>query len=163
MHMITFTHLREDIPLRVRWLNNIKATRFAVENAKHKTTLKEQTKWFDDYENNKEKKFFTICDDKKPIGFMGLSKINKKKKVANIFILIGDDKYRGKGFGKLAMDYLINFGFKNLKLNKLELEVDLNNLPALSLYQKLGFRKEKRNNKEAKLSLSRNTLDSVCV
>jgi len=154
--MISFRlHLREDIPLRVKWLNNVRANRFAIENAKHKTTQREQTKWFNDYENSKEKKFFTILNNKIPIGFMGLSKINKRKKVANIFILIGEDDYRGKGFGKLAMNYLINFGFKELKLNRLELEVNLDNLPALNLYKKIGFREEKRSDTEAKFFLDK--------
>jgi RimJ/RimL family protein N-acetyltransferase len=75
--------------------------------------------------------------------------------VANIFILIGEDDYRGKGFGKLAMNYLINFGFKELKLNRLELEVNLDNLPALNLYKKIGFREEKRSDTEAKFFLDK--------
>jgi hypothetical protein len=35
-----------------------------------KTTLKKQQQWFDNYEKSKNKKFFTICDRLKPIGFM---------------------------------------------------------------------------------------------
>jgi hypothetical protein len=59
--MITFKlHNREDISLRIKWLNNIKATQFAVDDPTHITTTEEQTKWFDSYEQEftNNRKFF---------------------------------------------------------------------------------------------------------
>ena len=98
--MITFrSHTRDDIPFRVIWLNNKKATQYALDNPDHKTTIKKQSQWFDDYEREsrlKRKKFLTILYNNEPVGFMGLSNIDSKKKTAKIFILIGEDKHRGK-------------------------------------------------------------------
>ena len=113
--MITFLpHERKDIPLRVRWLNNRNANVFAVDDPNHVTNIAEQEKWFDDYENKfalGQKKFFTIGDEEKPIGLMGLSNIDHDKKNANIFIMIGEDEYRGRGIGKQSLHFLIKYSF----------------------------------------------------
>lgn len=136
------SHKKIDIPLRVKWLNNKKANMFIGDKLGKKTNFKEQTKWFSDYQKNKNKIFFTIMDDKKPIGFMGFSNINKINKSADIFIMIGEDNYRGKGIGESAMRYLLDYGFGKLKLHKITLGVIENNKSALGLYKKLGFRIE---------------------
>jgi len=132
-------HLQKDISYRVKWLNNPKVNKFAGDRIYKKTTLKKQKKWFSDYKKNKFKKFFTICCNSKPIGFMGLSNISKLNKNADLFIAIGENEYRGKGIGKIAMKWIINYGFKKLKLHKINLIVIKDNIPAVKLYQYLGF------------------------
>lgn len=70
---------------------------------------------------------------------MGLSHIDKMNGNADVFIAIGDDNYRGKGFGTKAMQYLIKYGFTTLKLHKINSGVFSENAPAINLYKKLGF------------------------
>jgi len=135
-------HKKIDIPFRVKWLNNSNANKFVGDNIGETTTLKKQKEWFDNYQKNKNKKFFTITDNGKPIGFMGLSNINKVNKNGDLFIMIGDDDYRGKGVGKIVMNWLIDYGFKKLKLYKINLGVIADNVPAVKLYKKLGFKIE---------------------
>ncbi len=155
--MITFrSHTRDDIPFRVIWLNNKKAAQYALDNSDHKTTVKEQNQWFDNYEQElrlKRKKFFTILYDNRPIGFMGLSNIDPKKKIAKIFILIGDDGHRGKGVGKFSIEHLIGIAFKKMGLERLILEVNKLNYPAIKLYENLGFQKIGENETEVKMIL----------
>ena len=87
--MITIRkHTRDDIPYRVKRLNNSQVTKFLGDDHAKGTTFKKQKEWFDAYEKNKEKQFFTICDNKKPIGFMGLSNIDKKNQNADLFLAI---------------------------------------------------------------------------
>lgn len=155
--MLSFrSHSRNDIPSRVKWLNNFKAVEFALDNPNKKTDLAEQTKWFDGYEKNPKKIFFTILYDQIPIGFMGLSDIDLSNKSANLFILIGEDDFRGKGLGKKSMEYLINFSFSELKLKQLDLEVSIKNTAAINLYTKLGFFEKSRNEKEIVFRLEMN-------
>jgi UDP-4-amino-4,6-dideoxy-N-acetyl-beta-L-altrosamine N-acetyltransferase len=135
-------HKRIDIPFRVKWLNNPRANKFTGENISETTTLIKQKEWFDNYQKNKNKKFFTISDNDKPIGFMGFSNINLVNKNCDLFIMIGEDDYRGRGVGKIAMDWLIDYGFKKLKLHKINLGVIADNIPAVKLYKKLGFKIE---------------------
>ncbi|MDA3802745.1 MAG: GNAT family protein [Patescibacteria group bacterium] len=135
-------HKRSDIPFRVKCLNNPKINKFIGDNIGKNTTLKKQKEWFDNYLKNKNKKFFTITDDGKPVGFMGLSNISKVNKNCDLFIIIGEDDYRGRGVGKIAMDWLIDYGFNTLKLHKINLGVFVDNIPAVKLYKKLGFKIE---------------------
>ncbi|MEI6553307.1 MAG: GNAT family protein [bacterium] len=152
--MIKFTpHTRADIPLRIKWLNDRNTTLHAISNPENDTTEELQNKWFDDYEEklaHGEKKFFTIFSDETPIGFMGLSNINTETKDAKIFILIGEDEYRGKGIGNQSVSFLINYAFNDLHLNALNLDVNKLNIPAINLYKNLGFKEtgEDGENKE---------------
>lgn len=132
-------HLQKDIPYRVKWSNNPKVNKFMGEILGEKTTLKKEKEWFINYQKVKNKKFFTICDNSKPIGFMGLSNISKHNKNADLFIAIGEDNYRGKGIGKIAMKWIIDYGFKKLKLHKINLGVIKDNVSAVKLYKSLGF------------------------
>ncbi len=156
--MITFRpHSRNDIPLRVRWLNNPEAIRYAIDDVEHVTTAEEQVLWFDNYEKkhlSDEKIFFTILDEENPVGFMGISNIDQVKKTAEVFILIGEDAHRGRGVGREAMTYLIAFAFETLGLKSLHLEVNNLNLRAINLYKKLGFSEIKKNEKEMEMVLS---------
>lgn len=137
--MITFRpHAREDLPLRIKWLNNQSAMKYASDSTED-TDAQKENNWFDDYENNPAKKFFTICADDLPIGFMGVRKIDEKEKIGNVFILIGEDDYRGKGIGLISMNWLIDYAFNVLHLEKLDLEVDKRNLHAIELYKTLNF------------------------
>ena len=140
--MIQFkNHKRKDIPYRIKWLNNSKADVFASDKD-NKTTRAKQIKWFDDYEKNRNKKFFTICDESKPIGFMGFLKMDKINKKAEIFIMIGDGNYRGRGWGKESLKYLIDYGFEKLKLKKVYLGVYESNKSAIFRYESVGLKVE---------------------
>lgn len=138
--MITFRpHTRADIPFRVQWLNNTKATAFAIDDPEHVTTAAEQAAWFTSYEAGTDKRFFTILDDGMPIGFAGFSGIDRDKKQASIFIMIGEDESRGRGIGGITLDFLIAQARTELKLTVLTLEVDKRNQAALKLYESRGF------------------------
>jgi diamine N-acetyltransferase len=140
--VISFSeHKREDIPLRVRWLNNKKANVFALDDPQHITTFAEQTDWFEGYIQSNTKKFSTIVFDEEKVGFMGLSNIDTQKGSAEVFIYIGEDKYRGVGIGKKAMEYLIDYA-KSIGLRKLVLRVDQRNKRAIGLYESCGFREQ---------------------
>lgn len=157
--MITFrSHVREDIPLRVEWLNNYQAVLSAIDEPNLVTTKESQDNWFNLYEDKSEegmKIFFTILSDEKNIGFMGLSCINRKIGNAIVFILIGKDGYRGRGIGKESMDYLIGYAFNEIGLKSLYLEVDKSNLRAIKLYDNLGFKRLGEDDKFLIMTLSR--------
>lgn len=132
-------HLPKDIPYRVKWLSNPKVNKFIGDELGQKTNLIKEKEWFANYQKSKSKKFFTICENSKPIGFVGLSNISKPNKRADLFIAIGEDDYRGKGIGKIATKWIIGYGFNKLKLHKINLGVIEDNIPAVSLYKSLKF------------------------
>lgn len=157
--MITFqAYTRDDIQLRVKWLNTHQAVLYAIDQPDHVTTEEAQEEWFVDYEEKLEKetkKFFTICSNETKIGFMGLSNINKKIGNASVFILIGEDEYMGKGIGRQSMDYLINYAFIDMSLKTLYLQVEKTNFVAIHLYEKIGFQKLDEDGKFITMTLSR--------
>lgn len=139
---------KKDIPLRVKWLNNSSVNRLVGDEPGKSTTLTKQQEWYDAYQKDKAKRFFIICEEKIPIGMMGLSNISTQNKNADLFIAIGDDEYRGKGYGKKAMNWLIDFAFRELSLNKINLGVFEENEAAVNLYTRLGFEIEGRMKEE---------------
>ncbi len=76
------------------------------------------------------------------IGIAGYDDIIKDNMVATLFIGIGDENYLGKGYGKEAMLELLNYGFNALNLYRIQLNVISFNIPAITLYEKVGFQKE---------------------
>lgn len=157
--MITFKpHTREDVPLRVRCLNDYLTVLYVSDKSNIVTIEELQNKWFDSYEEkfkNGIKKFFTIFSNEESIGFMGLSNMNRKIGSASIFILLCDDEYRRKGIGGESMNYLIEYAFTDLGLRSLYLEVDRANVVAVHLYDKLGFQRIGEDGRFILMSLAR--------
>ncbi len=156
-------HTIKDVPLRVKWLNNPLVSAYIGEEPMKRTTLKAQLKWFEDYRKNKQKIFFTICSDKVSIGFMGLSNINRKNKNADIFIAIGENAFRGKGYGEQALEWLLQYAFTKLDLHKVNLGVIKENRAAIALYKKLGFKVEGRMREEVWLRGAWHTMFSMAL
>ena len=80
-----------------------------------------------------------LLHDETLVGFTRFKSINHRNRVAEISIVIGDP---GKGFGREALALLIEYGFLELNLNRIELTVFTFNTAAIHLYMKLGFQQE---------------------
>ena len=63
-----------------------------------------------------------------------------KKKSAQFGLLIGDKNYWGKGIGKEVTKIVTNWAFKELGLKKVGLGVIANNIAAINVYKKAGFK-----------------------
>jgi RimJ/RimL family protein N-acetyltransferase len=70
---------------------------------------------------DERRKDFTIClrDGDQTIGFMGIVDIDWRHAKAGSYIVIGNKKYWGKGYGKEAQRLLIEYGFRELRLNRM--------------------------------------------
>lgn len=83
-------------------------------------------------------------EDNRFIGFAALYRIEWNNRSARLAIGIGDDKDRGKGYGSDALALIIRYGFHELNLNRIALEVIEYNEAARRAYLKAGFREEGR-------------------
>ncbi len=81
---------------------------------------------------------FSISE-KDLIGYIILWKSDNYGQIIDIVI---EGKYRKKGYGQKLLSYGINY-LKELNVNVVSLEVNVNNKAALSLYEKAGFIKER--------------------
>ncbi|WP_027631550.1 GNAT family N-acetyltransferase [Clostridium hydrogeniformans] len=96
-------------------------------------------------ENSKpfsNRKLFILCrkEDLKPIGEMNYSEWDIRNQKCEIGIKICENLYQGKGYGVDALYHFIDFLFRYLNLNKVELTTMEDNKRAHNLYEKLGFK-----------------------
>ena len=70
-----------------------------------------------------------------------------KNRMAKLAIMIGKP-YRGRGYGKEAMELLCDFCFREMNLHKLRVSVFAFNEAAVRCYLSCGFREEGRLEKE---------------
>ena len=81
-----------------------------------------------------------LKEDEKHIGNIELSEIDFIHRKARFSIILWAEQKKGYGFQ--ASRALIDFAFRKLNLNRIDLGVNEDNTPAINLYKKLGFQHE---------------------
>ncbi len=84
---------------------------------------------------------FLIClaDDDRPIGEVMLADIDRRNGSAQLGIFIGEAAEWGKGYGTDAVNALVDFGFAEMRLERIWLNVWTENPRAQRAYEKAGF------------------------
>jgi RimJ/RimL family protein N-acetyltransferase len=84
---------------------------------------------------------FVICrlTDDEPIGTAGLHGLDLVNGVAEFGISIGEKKEWNKGYGTDALRAICDFGFGELRLHRIELQVYAGNARGRRSYEKAGF------------------------
>jgi len=98
----------------------------------------------------KEDIFFELWhkDDSKPIGFLGFNRIRWFNRSAMIFLLIGESKYWGQGIASEGVKLLIKYGFNELNLHKISVEIIAPDKVSARVLEKNNFKLEIRLEKE---------------
>ena len=79
-----------------------------------------------------------------PIGVISLMNISDTHDSADLSIILGHPGDRDQGYGADAISVLLDYAFEELGLYRVGLSVFEFNQPAVSAYEKLGFRTEGR-------------------
>ncbi len=84
---------------------------------------------------------YAICplDEERSIGTVFIHDVDKVNGSGIVGIFLGDRRYLGKGYGTDALNALVDFGFGELRLERIELEVFDYNTRAIRSYEKAGF------------------------
>lgn len=130
----------KDIPYKVKWINDEKNNRYLHYDLPLKED--ETLAWFRKVKDRTDRMDFTITYNDEPVGLIGLLNIDKKNKKAEYYICVGEETYKGKGVAYIASKLLIDYASNKLKLSKLYLYTEVENIPAQKLFEKIGFRKE---------------------
>lgn len=80
----------------------------------------------------------SLIHKNKTIGLVAVYANNKKERTAYISSVCMLKEFRGKGYSRLLLENAIVY-VKLKELNYIHLEVGLENVPAISLYESLGF------------------------
>jgi len=84
---------------------------------------------------------FLICldADDRPVGEVMLADIDRRNGSAELGIFIGESGEWGKGYGTDAVNAIVDFGFAELRLERIWLNVWTENARAKRAYEKAGF------------------------
>lgn len=107
--------------------------------------VKEEHKHKNGYSSyNRSFKLFllTLKESGQIIGRCGLHNWNLEHNRAEIGYVMEDDDFKQKGLMSEAVQAIIDFGFNELKLNRIESLVGMGNIPSLRLMEKNNFKKE---------------------
>ena len=85
----------------------------------------------------------TIKDDEL-IGFVAIHSIEWNNRTGRLSIGIGDAINRNKGYGTDALQLILRYGFHELNLNRIGLDVIEYNHKGIRAYEKVGFQLEGR-------------------
>ncbi|HSL20172.1 MAG TPA: GNAT family protein [Vicinamibacterales bacterium] len=84
-------------------------------------------------------RLFTADDDETPIGVVALSNINRHFGTANIWIVLGDKSYAGRGYASRATSRMLTIGFSELGLQAINTWIVEHN-PSVRVAKRVGFR-----------------------
>jgi RimJ/RimL family protein N-acetyltransferase len=100
--------------------------------------------WLNDVGRDSARVLFAIRKLVEPqiIGFALLSAIHPIHRSAELGIRIGQEQDRGNGYGKEATMLMLDYAWKSLNLNRVQLEVFANNERAIRTYRSVGFEHE---------------------
>jgi diamine N-acetyltransferase len=132
---------RDDLPRYVEWFSDPAVS----ENLSRQMpmSLAHEEQWFE--ENLKRPLAIDVprgAAKWEHIGGAGFNFIDKRNRLAECGIFIGNRKYWDKGYGRDAMETLLRYGFDTLNLNRVQLCVMAFNQRAIHVYEKIGFVRE---------------------
>lgn len=131
-----------DIDTIMVWRNNLEV-KSGIMSHPFPVTKEMEVEWYNKVISSKESNivYFKIVLNKGNIciGYVLLNNVNYINSNAYLGIVIGDEINRGKGYAKETMELLLDYAFNYLNLNKILLEVNEENTPAVKLYKRLGF------------------------
>jgi RimJ/RimL family protein N-acetyltransferase len=132
---------RSDIPTFVRWFNDADVLRNLAMRAPMSEAAEER--WFDEMlpREGISVMHLVIClnADDRAIGTVGLDTIDQANGTAEFGIAIGEKDEWGKGYGTDATRAICDFGFGELRLERIGLHVYADNERGLRAYEKAGF------------------------
>lgn len=135
---------RADIPLFVGWFNNVATSRTLANRAPMSIAMEEQ--WFERAVagQGRDGYHFVTCllEDDRPIGTIGLHELDLVNGSAGLGIVIGDPADTNRGYGSDAVRALLAFGFGQLRLERIWLDVYDFNERARHVYERVGFVEE---------------------
>ncbi len=142
---VRLTALRpDDAQTLAHWYEDGEFSRLFDASAAYPKSESALIKWMDNADRDRDTYALAIrllySDDL--VGYVEISDIQWTHRCGWLAIGIGSPSHRQKGYGTEAMRLVLRFVFHELNLYRLQLTVFEYNVPAIRLYEKLGFKHE---------------------
>lgn len=133
---------REDLPLRVKWLNDPEIYKTLLSD--FPVSLAKTEAWFNKVLFDNTKVNFSIIhkETNKVIGMTGLLQVDVKHSNAQLYITIGESNFHGKRYPDEIIPAILEYSFFELNLNKIYLWTIPDNERGRAVYERNGFVKE---------------------
>ena len=134
-----------DIPERVRWFNHSGVHTHMILGVPVSEFATKQ--WLERVVADQNRRDVTFVDearaetDEVPVAMGGLTGIDFQHSHAELYVVTAPE-FMGKGIGTLATQWLCDYGFIALNLNRIFLHTHAENVGARRLYEGLGFAQE---------------------
>lgn len=132
----------DDIEKTLQWRNDVSLTKLTM-GIRFPKTLEMEKEWYSNVLTNMSNRniYWGIdeVENNELIGIIQLMNIDWISRTSDFGINIGNSNNRGRGFGKQAMELVLDYAFCALDLRKISLHVIEINKKAIKLYQDFGF------------------------
>ncbi|HVP04840.1 MAG TPA: GNAT family protein [Dehalococcoidia bacterium] len=130
-----------DLPKFAEWLGDSEVRRWLAAVAEA-PTLQDEVEWYEDSRANPDNVLWSIETlDGRLIGTTEL-RVAPDHHRAELGIAIQDKTQWSQGYGRETICLLLEYGFEEMELNRIELTVDEANARARRCYEKCGFVRE---------------------
>ena len=130
-----------DLERNTRWVNDTEVMRFL--GGRYPWSLSAEENWM--RERTKTPLTYANCGfaietkEGRHIGNCGIHEASPETRAASVGIMIGEKDCWGQGYGTDAMRTMLRFGFEEMNLHRIELDVYAFNERARASYRKCGF------------------------
>ncbi len=93
----------------------------------------------DIYEAKQLRLAICLNSNSETIGLIDLFDFDPKNKRAGVGIVIQNEKHRNNGFGKQALELVLEYAFGQLQLHQLYANISLENKASIALFATFGF------------------------
>lgn len=132
----------EDFASIRSWVNDAQVTRYLSTRFWAPQTTVDTQEFLSRMMQSSHNAFnYVIADaqDGRYIGQLDMFRVDWRLRQGEIGMVIAGAEDRGRGYGTEALELLAGFAFNSLGLERIELEVHMENAAAIRCYQKAGF------------------------
>ena len=125
-----------------KWVNDAETTRYLSTRFWPPQTMVDSEEFLSRMLQSSHSAYnFVIADrgDERYIGQLDMFQVDWRLRCGELGMVIGSASDRGQGLGREALELMKHFAFRTLGLERLELEVHMENHAARKCYQKAGF------------------------
>lgn len=142
---------KSDLPAFTSWFSRYELQRSMTPGAIRLVNTDAEEAWYRSMQDAKDTWLYAaeaLDDPHQPdgrlIGSTSLFQVNAKNRSAMFGIAVADPAMRGKGYGSEMIDLMLEWGFWELNLHRIELRVMEFNEGAIALYERKGFEHDGR-------------------